>query len=42
MLKVGLPAGAEFALFSINVFVVYAIIRQFGAASNMARICSKA
>lgn len=34
MLKVGLPAGAEFALFSINVFVVYAIIRQFGAAAQ--------
>ncbi len=34
MLKIGLPAGAEFALFSINVFVVYAIIRQFGAAAQ--------
>src|SRR5438477_5134127 len=34
MLKVGLPAGAEFALFSVYVFVVYAIIRQFGAAAQ--------
>ncbi|HEY3602775.1 MAG TPA: MATE family efflux transporter [Chthoniobacterales bacterium] len=34
MLKIGLPAGAEFALFSIYVFVVYAIIRQFGAAAQ--------
>ena len=34
MLKVGLPAGAEFALFSVYMFVVYAIIRQFGAAAQ--------
>jgi MATE family, multidrug efflux pump len=34
MLKIGLPAGAEFALFSIYMFVVYAIIRQFGAAAQ--------
>jgi putative MATE family efflux protein len=34
MLKVGLPAGAEFALFSVYMFIVYAIIRQFGAAAQ--------
>jgi Na+-driven multidrug efflux pump len=34
MLKVGLPAGAEFALFSVYIFIVYAIIRQFGAAAQ--------
>ena len=34
MLKIGLPAGAEFALFSVYLFVVYAIIRQFGAAAQ--------
>ncbi len=34
MLKVGLPAGAEFALLSVYAFVVYAIIRQFGAAAQ--------
>ena len=34
MLKIGLPAGAEFVLFSVYMFVVYAIIRQFGAAAQ--------
>ncbi len=34
MLKIGLPAGAEFALFSVYMFIVYAIIRQFGAAAQ--------
>jgi putative MATE family efflux protein len=34
MLKIGLPAGAEFALFSVYIFLVYAIIRQFGAAAQ--------
>jgi putative MATE family efflux protein len=34
LLKVGLPAGAEFALMSVYLFVVYAISRPFGAASQ--------
>jgi Na+-driven multidrug efflux pump len=34
MLKIGLPAGAEFILLSIYVAVVYAIIRPFGAAAQ--------
>ena len=34
MLKIGLPAGAEFALFSLYAMIVYAIIRQFGAAAQ--------
>src|SRR5205085_6228553 len=34
MLKIGLPAGAEFVWFSVYMFVVYAIIRQFGAAAQ--------
>src|SRR5947209_2698723 len=34
MLKIGFPAGAEFALLSVYIFVVYAIIRQFGAAAQ--------
>jgi putative MATE family efflux protein len=34
MLKIGLPAGAEFALLSIYIFVVYVIIRDFGAAAQ--------
>ncbi|MFL6583400.1 MAG: MATE family efflux transporter [Chthoniobacterales bacterium] len=34
MLKIGIPAGAEFALLSIYIFVVYAIIRNFGAAAQ--------
>lgn len=34
MLKIGIPAGAEFALLSVYIFVVYAIIRDFGAAAQ--------
>lgn len=34
LFKIGLPAGAEFALLSVNVVIVYAIIRSFGAAAQ--------
>jgi putative MATE family efflux protein len=34
MLKVGLPAGAEFALLTVYALLVYAIIRPFGAAAQ--------
>jgi putative MATE family efflux protein len=34
MLRIGLPAGAEFALMGVYIVVVYAIIRQFGAAAQ--------
>jgi Na+-driven multidrug efflux pump len=34
MLKIGIPAGAEFALMAIYIVVVYAIIRPFGAAAQ--------
>ncbi len=34
ILKIGLPAGAEFALLSIYAGVVYVIIRRFGAAAQ--------
>ena len=34
MLKVGLPAGAEFALMAVYLIVVYAVIRPFGAAAQ--------
>ena len=34
MLKIGLPAGAEFALISVYLFVVYTISRPFGAAAQ--------
>lgn len=34
MLKIGLPAGAEFALMSVYIFLVYGIIRGFGAAAQ--------
>ena len=34
MLKIGIPAGAEFALLSVYIFVVYIIIRNFGAAAQ--------
>ncbi len=34
MLKVGLPAGAEFALWGLYALIVYAIIRPFGAAAQ--------
>lgn len=34
MLKVGLPAGAEFALWALYMMVVYTIIRPFGPAAQ--------
>jgi putative MATE family efflux protein len=34
MLKVGLPAGAEFALTAVYLFFVYSITRRFGAAAQ--------
>ena len=34
MLKVGLPAGAEFALMSVHLLVVYSVSRPFGAAAQ--------
>jgi putative MATE family efflux protein len=34
MLKIGLPAGAEFALMAVYMMVVYAISRPFGAAAQ--------
>ena len=34
LLKIGLPAGAEFALMAVYLFVVYWISRQFGAAAQ--------
>jgi putative MATE family efflux protein len=34
MLKIGLPAGAEFFLMGINVFVVYLVSRRFGAGAQ--------
>jgi putative MATE family efflux protein len=34
MLRIGLPAGAEFALMAIYIVVVYAIIRPFGAEAQ--------
>jgi putative MATE family efflux protein len=34
MLRIGLPAGAEFALMAIYIVIVYAIIRGFGAAAQ--------
>jgi len=34
MLKVGLPAGAEFGLMAVYLFVVYTIARRFGAAAQ--------
>jgi len=34
MLKVGLPAGAEFALMSVYIMLVYGIIRRFGAEAQ--------
>jgi Na+-driven multidrug efflux pump len=34
MLKVGLPAGGEFALIAVYLFIVYAISRPFGAAAQ--------
>jgi putative MATE family efflux protein len=34
MLKVGLPAGAEFALVSAYLFIVYTVSRPFGSAAQ--------
>ena len=34
MLKVGLPAGAEFALMAVYLFIVYIVSRPFGAAAQ--------
>jgi putative MATE family efflux protein len=34
MLRIGLPAGAEFALMAVYIVIVYAIIRGFGAAAQ--------
>jgi putative MATE family efflux protein len=34
MLKVGLPAGAEFALMAAYLFIVYAVSRPFGSAAQ--------
>jgi len=34
MLAVGLPAGAEFALMAVYLFIVYAVSRPFGAAAQ--------
>ena len=34
MLKIGLPAGAEFGLMAVYLFVIYAISRPFGAAAQ--------
>ena len=34
MLKIGLPAGAEFALMAVYLLIVYIVIRPFGAAAQ--------
>jgi putative MATE family efflux protein len=34
MLQIGLPAGAEFALMGVYVFIVYAVSRPFGSAAQ--------
>jgi putative MATE family efflux protein len=34
MLKVGLPAGAEFALMAVYLFIVYTVSRPFGSAAQ--------
>ena len=34
MLRIGLPAGAEFALMGVYLFVVYSVTRPFGAAAQ--------
>jgi putative MATE family efflux protein len=34
MLKIGLPAGAEFALMGVYMMIVYSITRPFGAAAQ--------
>lgn len=34
LLKIGLPAGAEFALMAVYLFIVYAVIRRFGPSAQ--------
>ena len=34
MLKIGLPAGAEFGLMAVYLMIVYAVTRPFGAAAQ--------
>jgi putative MATE family efflux protein len=34
MLRIGLPAGAEFALMAVYLFIVYVLARPFGAAAQ--------
>src|SRR5207244_6855836 len=34
LLRIGLPAGAEFILMSVYIIIVYSIIRGFGAAAQ--------
>ena len=34
MLKIGLPAGVEFAFIAVYLFVVYTVSRPFGAAAQ--------
>src|SRR5438477_5484294 len=34
LLRIGLPAGAEFILISVYIIIVYSIIRDFGAAAQ--------
>ena len=34
MLRIGLPAGAEFALIAVYLFIVYSVSRPFGAAAQ--------
>lgn len=34
MLKIGLPAGAEFALMAVYLMIVYAVSRRFGSAAQ--------
>jgi Na+-driven multidrug efflux pump len=34
LLRIGLPAGAEFILISVYIIIVYSIIRGFGAAAQ--------
>jgi len=36
MLKIGLPAGAEFALTAVYLFIVYTVSRPFGASAQAA------
>jgi Na+-driven multidrug efflux pump len=34
VLKIGLPAGVEFALIAVYLFIVYTVSRPFGAAAQ--------